>query len=48
MLYIFHKQFIIQKTRRDRICNYKIRETLNVEKLTTDIEKNGLKWFGHI
>ena len=36
---------MVHKTRIDRIHNDKIRETLNVEKLTTDIEKNRLKWF---
>ena len=30
---------IVHKTRRDRIHNDKIRETLNVEKLTRDIKK---------
>ena len=34
---------MLHKTRRERICNDKIRETLKVEKLTTDIEKNKLK-----
>ena len=39
---------IVHEKRRDRKQNYKIRKTLNVEKLTTDIEKNRLKWFGHL
>ena len=38
---------MVHKTRRDRKWNDKIREILNVEKLT-DTEKNRLKWFGHL
>ena len=38
----------IQNMMRYVTYNDKIRETLNVDKLTTDIEKNRLKWFGHL
>ena len=37
---------MVHKTRRDRIHD-KIRETLKVEKIK-NIEKNRLKWFGHL
>ena len=38
---------MVYNRRRNKICNDKMRETLNVEKLT-DMEKNILKWFGHL
>lgn len=35
-------------TRRDRIRNEQIREELEVESIHSVIERNQLKWFGHI
>jgi hypothetical protein len=39
---------IIGKTRRDRIRNDDIREQLKVDDIKTDIEKNRLRWYGHV
>jgi hypothetical protein len=39
---------IIGKTRRDRIRNDDIREQLKVEDIKIDIEKNRLRWYGHV
>jgi hypothetical protein len=39
---------IIGKTRRDRIRNDDIREQLKVDNIKIDIEKNRLRWYGHI
>jgi hypothetical protein len=39
---------IIGKTRRDRIRNDDIREQLKVDNIKIDIEKNRLRWYGHV
>jgi hypothetical protein len=39
---------IMGKTRRDRIRNDDIREQLKVDDIKTDIEKNRLRWYGHV
>ena len=41
-------QKCIGKTRRDRIRNCQIRNTLNQEPAIKRIETNALRWFGHI
>ena len=35
-------------TRRDRIRNSQIRKDLNVVPLLEDIERNKLRWYGHV
>jgi hypothetical protein len=45
---MFLHQYIIGKSRRDRIRNNDIREQLKVDNIEIDIEKNRLRWYGHI
>ena len=39
---------VLNKTRKDRERNVKIRETLKVRPVTQVIEEKQLKWFGHV
>ena len=39
---------VVNKTKRDRERNTKIRQDLNVKPLTEMIEEKQLKWFGHV
>jgi hypothetical protein len=39
---------ILGKTRRDKIRNDDIREQLKVDDIKNDIERNRLKWYGHV
>ena len=39
---------MIGKTRRDRVRNEDVRKEVGVEKLNDKIEKNKLRWFGHV
>lgn len=39
---------VVGKTRRDRVRNQTIRESLNVEPLLDWVQRAQLKWFGHV
>jgi hypothetical protein len=39
---------ILGKTRRDKIRNNDIREQLKVYEIKHDMERNRLKWYGHV
>jgi hypothetical protein len=39
---------ILGKTRRDKIRNNDIREQLKVDEIKHDMERNRLKWYGHV
>jgi hypothetical protein len=39
---------ILGKTRRDKIRNKDIREQLKVHDIKHDMERNRLKWYGHV
>jgi stalled ribosome rescue protein Dom34 len=39
---------ILGKTRRDKVKNDDIREQLKVDDIKYDIERNRLKWYGHV
>jgi hypothetical protein len=39
---------ILGKTRRHKIKNDDIREQLKVDDIKYDIERNRLKWYGHV
>jgi hypothetical protein len=39
---------ILGKARRDKIKNNNIREQLKVDDIKHDMERNRLKWYGHV
>jgi uncharacterized Fe-S cluster-containing protein len=39
---------ILGKTRRDKVRNNDVREQLKVDDIKHDMERNRLKWYGHV